>query len=278
MSYKTIIVHVDKALRPAECIRVAASLALADDAHLVGIATTGWSPFMLAGSGIDPLLPPMAQQFDILRRQGEAVLADFETHARQAGVQSFESRLVNEEAGAGLVLHGRCSDLVVMSQTRSELLPVTVRADVPEYALLNGARPVLLVPAAGSFDQPGQNVVVAWNGSVEATRAVTSALPLLKRARQVTVLVANPGLDVFEEEGEPGADIGLYLARHGVKTEVLVRTASDSVATIADTVASCNADLLVMGAYGHSRLREFILGGATRTMLREMRVPVWMAH
>lgn len=274
MAYKTILAFLDPALRPEECTRVAAQLALENDAHLIGLAATGMSPLLGVGSGIDPASPPLAEAFRTLRSERLAMLDAFEHQVRMAGVASFERRLIDEEAGYGLVQHGRYCDLLLMGQTRGPGQGGGARKDVPEYVLLNGTRPVLVVPGAGSYGTVGRHVAVAWNGSREASRALTSALSLLKRANKVSVLLANPGT----EAGVPGADVGLYLARHGITVEVLTHFGDNSEQALLDALGACHADLLVMGAYGHARLREFLLGGATRTMLRRMTVPVWMAH
>ena len=274
MAYKTILAFLDPALRPEECTRVAAQLASDNDAHLIGLATTGMSPLLVVGSGIDPASPPLAEAFGTLRSERLAMLDAFEHQARMAGLSSFERRLIDEEAGYGLVQHGRYCDLLVMGQTRGPAQASGLRKDVPEYVLLNGARPVLVVPAGGQFGNVGRHVALAWNGSREASRALTSALPLLKRAHKVSVVLANPG----NEAGVPGADVGLYLARHGVIVEVMTHFGDNPEQALLDALGACHADLLVMGAYGHARLREFLLGGATRTVLRRMPVPVWMAH
>lgn len=279
MAYKTILVHVEPTLRADECVRVAAGLVKVDNAHLIGAATTGWSTLTLGGTGLDPGSPPVVAQLDVLRADADRVLAAFETQARMLGVQSFEARRIEDEPGAGLLAHGRYADLLVVGQTRGEgTRPSPLRKDFPEYLLLNGARPLLIVPAHGMFDSVGARVLVCWNGSLEATRALTSALDLLRRAQSVTVLIVNPAFDGMDEGEEPGADVGLYLARHGVHTEVMVKLGQEHERELLDAVGECKADMVVMGAYGHSRLREYLLGGATRTMLRSMTVPVWMAH
>lgn len=276
MAYKTILVFLEPALRPAECTRMAAQLAMENDAHLIGLATTGMSPLLMIGSGIDPASPPVAEAFGALRSERLAMLDAFEHQAAMAGVASFERRLVEEEAGYALVQHGRYCDLLVMGQTRAPGQAGTLRKDVPEYVLLNGTRPVLVVPASGASANVGRQVAVAWNGSREASRALTSSIALLKRANKVTVVLANPGTE--DVAGVPGADVGLYLARHGIAVEVMTHFGDDTEQALLDALGACQADLLVMGAYGHARLREFLLGGATRTMLRRMPVPVWMAH
>jgi nucleotide-binding universal stress UspA family protein len=122
--------------------------------------------------------------------------------------------------------------------------------------------------------------LVGWNASREASRAVHDALPLLAKAESTCVFLANPKRGLAAHGEEPGADIARHLARHGLKVEV-AKTIADDVADSAlllNHASDMGADLLVMGAYGHSRLREFILGGVTRSLLREMTVPVLLSH
>ncbi len=122
--------------------------------------------------------------------------------------------------------------------------------------------------------------MVAWDASREAARAVSDALPILERASSVAVVSVNPRSRDFGHGDVPGADIALHLARHGVKVDVQrIETRDLDVGNaLLSHVASESADLLVMGGYGHSRLREMVLGGATRTILGEMTVPVLMSH
>lgn len=279
MSLKTIIVHVDTTPRASERIDLAAQLAVDHDAHLIGLAPSGWSAQLYAPASFEAALLPPAVDAGPLRDACRTALAGFEAQARAHGVVSIESRLVDEEAGLALAMHGRYSDLVVAGQTRGSGHAGTLRGDVPEYVLLNCTVPLLLVPAVGSFGRVGREVALAWNGSIEAHRAVVSALPLLQRARHVYLIMINPRAAGIDEGDEPGADMALYLARHGIRVEVAVRAAADHAdEAILAAVNGCSADLVVMGAYGRSRFRQLLMGGATRTMLESMTVPVWMAH
>jgi nucleotide-binding universal stress UspA family protein len=136
------------------------------------------------------------------------------------------------------------------------------------------------VPHAGHTGSIGRRVLIGWNGSPEAARAVHDALPLMVGAEAVTVVTIDPeGGPGANEEG-PGADIARHLARHGLP--VMVRRVTGPAAAAGDLLlneaADLGADLIVMGAFGHSRLREFVLGGATRTLLAQMTAPVLMAH
>jgi nucleotide-binding universal stress UspA family protein len=139
---------------------------------------------------------------------------------------------------------------------------------------------VLVVPKIGALSPIGKTVMVCWNASRESARAATDALPLLHAAEKVIVLVIDPEISADGHGQEPGADVALWLARHGVKVTVQRDVAADAKVgeTILSRAADFGADLIVMGIYGHSRLREFVLGGASRTLLESMTVPVLMSH
>jgi nucleotide-binding universal stress UspA family protein len=183
------------------------------------------------------------------------------------------------DAASIVALHGRHADLVVLGQADPDTASARARYLVEEVTLSAG-RPALVVPYIGTAGTLGRRVMVAWDAGREATRALNDALPILKLADSVTVLSVNPqpGRDGHGED--PGADIGLHLARHGVPVEVQRTHAKgmDVGEILLSRLADLGSDLLVMGAYGHSRLREFVLGGATRTLLAEMTVPVLMSH
>jgi nucleotide-binding universal stress UspA family protein len=277
--YKTILVHVDASKGAAQRIAVASGLALLHDAHLVGTAATGLSAYCFPVGGFDPAMPAVTFPVDELRSEADRALDAFETAVRKAGVDKFERRRVDDEASVGVSLQARYADLVVISQSGpGETLP-HLRADFPEYVLLNCARPVLVVPAAGIEGGFGKRIAVAWNGSADAVRAITSAIALLRAAEQVKLLVFNASKEGDMHGDTPGADMALYLARHGIPVEVMSIETDEDVGTALLAYAAGNQiDLIVMGAYGHSRFREILLGGATRTVLRSSRVPLWMAH
>jgi nucleotide-binding universal stress UspA family protein len=279
MSIKTILVHVDQSRHVPQRMRIAADLALRHGAHLIGAAATGLSRFVAATGGINLQDPALAQHLQFLRRQAEAALAQFEETVRAAGVPSWERQLVEDEPAGGLSLLARYADLVVASQTDlDEALP-GLPTDLPEYLLLNAGRPVLLLPYAGQFERIGQRALVAWDGSLGASRAIAGALPLLRQAQDVKVVVFNADRQVNVHGEQPGADLALYLARHGLKVDVLQETtAQDSGNALLSLAADLGSDLLVMGCYVHTRFREMLLGGASRTVLESMTLPVLMAH
>ena len=279
MSYKTILVHVDQSKHAAERIRIAAQIALEQDAHLVGVAMTGISRFLYQDSAIDLNRTLIAQHIDFLNDQGQQALAQFDAIAENMGLPSVETRLVHDEAEGGLAVHARYADLVVLSQSDPDAPVSGVIADLPEYVMLNCARPVLIVPHAGQFAHPGSHPLIAWDASIEATRAVTNAIPLLQGARKVTLALINPSSQLDAHGDEPGADIALYLARHGINVDVVVhQTKIDAGNALLSMAADLGSDLLVMGGYGHTRFREMVIGGVTKTVLDTMTLPVLMSH
>ena len=152
--------------------------------------------------------------------------------------------------------------------------------DIIVTALMSSGRPVLAVPFAGTFPTIGERVLVAWNASREATRAVNDALPILENAKSVTVLAINPRHGIRGHGDVPSADIALHLARHGVKAEAAHTVAGEipDAEALLSYAADLSADLIVAGGYGHSRARELVFGGVTRTLLREMTVPIFFSH
>jgi nucleotide-binding universal stress UspA family protein len=147
--------------------------------------------------------------------------------------------------------------------------------------LLNCSRPVLVLPLSGGATDIGKRITVAWNGSDGATRAITSALPLLKHADKVDLVVFDAAGGAYQHGAEPGADMALYLARHGIDVEVAAiggEAAREDGGGLLSFAAERRADLIVMGAYGHSRFREFVLGGVSRTLLAAAPIALWMAH
>lgn len=279
MSYKTILVHVDQSSRAAARIRIAAEIAIAENAHLVGAAMTGISRLIYQDGAVDLTRTLVASQMELLTQRANEALANFESIASGMGVLSYEKRLVDDEPEGGLCLQARYSDLVVVGQTDPDEAPSRLMADLPEFVMLNCGRPVLIVPYAGQFTNVGKNVLVPWDASMEATRAITNALPLLQRAKNVSVTLFNASKQSNGHGEQPGADIALYLARHGVKVEVIrERTEIDIGNALLSLTTDLSSDLIVMGGYGHTRFREVLLGGVTLTVLKTMTVPVLMSH
>lgn len=277
MPYKTVLVHVDESTRASERIKIAAAIAMAESAHLIGTAVTGASRYLVQMRMLAELDPNLRTHLDFLRQRAKRGLEDFESSVQKLGLPSFEKRLVDDEAGGGICLQARYADLVVIGQNDpQEMSPVSL-PDFPQYVVLHSARPVLLVPHAGRFDNLGKHVVIAWDASMEATRAVTAALPLLQRAQRIHVVAFNARSPSHNTPA--GEEIAQYLERHGIKVEILQRRSDGPVGTALLALTSeIGADLVIMGGYGHMRFRELVLGGVTQMMLEAMTVPVLMSH
>ena len=280
MSYKAMLVHVDESRHADVRMEIAAEIAVTENAHLIGVATTGVSRFFYGAAASDLDAPAIITPYlEMVRQQAEATLKKFENIAQKIGVASYESRLADDDAAGGLSLQCRYCDLAVLGQYDREESSSSINSDLPEYVVMNSGCPVLVVPYAASFKNVGERVLIAWNASMEARRAVHNAIPLLKRAKVVEVAVFNPASQPDVHGKEPGADIALYLSRHEIKVDVIQQeTEGDIGNALLSLATNLNSDLLVMGCYGHSRFREILLGGATRTVLESMTIPVLMSH
>jgi nucleotide-binding universal stress UspA family protein len=278
--YKTIVVHIDGSACEESRLRAAALLAIKHDAHLVGSAATGisWLEYSLLTGSM--AAPAMLDDFQGMRDAAAGRLETFRQAAAHLGVESVETHLIEDDVRYALLLQSRYADLVVLSQDLDTELgqPARVR-DLPAHLAMRGARPVLVVPEGYQGDPIPGTAVVGWDGGTQSLRAITAALPLLARAAAVKLAVINPDL-LSELHGEqPGADMALYLARHGAQVEVVVEHTRVTVgAALIALAQDCGAGLMVSGAFGHSRYREWMLGGTSRELLERARVPLLIAH
>lgn len=278
MALKDLLVHVDNSR--ANTRRVDAAIRLAADygAHLTGLHVTpdrrGRPLFTEAHT------PPelLEAQRKAIRERAEEAEKGFTDAVDRAGISS-EWRSVEGDLMRTLSLHSRYADLLIIGQADpSDHLSLAQR-DV-EQIVLDVGRPVLVVPYIGAPEAIDKRVIVAWNASREAIRAIHDAMPLLERADAVHVLSINPPRGQTGDGDAPDADISLHLARHNVKAEASYTEADDIAVgeVLLSRVSDQGSTLIVMGAYGHSRYRELVLGGATRQILESMTVPVLMAH
>jgi nucleotide-binding universal stress UspA family protein len=179
---------------------------------------------------------------------------------------------------AVVIDHSRSADLIVAGQTDPDWDSSPLQ-DVAEHLALGSGRPVLVVPYIGRYAEIGRNVVIAWKPGRESARAVFDALPILKQAEQAQILEIDEG-GSRRNGASADTSIAVALARHGIKPTVRTSVAGDI--SIGDEILSrltdMGADLLVMGAYGHSRMRELVFGGVTRHIARHMTVPTLFSH
>lgn len=277
MSYKTILVHIDDTSRSPVRIQLAAELAIKQKAHLVGIADTGVSRFIYQDGNINGVDPSLLSHLEYLRERAAQNVADFKVQVSALGVASYASEITQDDAIGGIGLRARYCDLVIVGQTNPDETSPAVMDDFPEYMILNSGRPVIVIPYKGQFSELGRNPLIAWDGSAAATRAITDAIPLLTAADLVNLVIVNPHNDIHGEQ--PGADVSTYLARHGINLEVSIHNTKVDIGNALISIASeLNSDFIVMGGYGHSRFKEMLMGGATRTMLKNMAVPTLFSH
>ena len=279
MQFKTIFVYMSRRHGCEPLLEAACSLARRYEAHLIGAA---------AFSAVPPV-PPLAIPYnttvieEMLRAAQDAenqLKEMFEAASRE---QPFVSEWVTVRGLAGdlvgaILEHARSADLIVASQRDPdwELGPVL---DFPERLALESGRPVFLVPRSGQARDAFKNIAIAWNGTRESTRAVFDAFPFCAAAENVSILTVTPDGKPLNK-GTPGDALAATLARHDIKTtQTRLQTSSAGVSqTLIQEATRMEADLLVMGAYGHSRLREFVFGGATRDLTNDSPVPLLMSH
>lgn len=276
---KTIVVHIDDSPSQHSRLHAAAVLAAEWDARLVASAATGLAPRdynYMDGALTGPL--PLVR-YDELREAARQRLERGLAQARRLGAGQIEARLTEDSPENALILQARYADLVITSQLPATGERARLVTMLPEYVALNSPRPVLVVPDTYDGQPVGGKVIVGWDGSMEATRAVTAALPILQRASGVQLALFNPDTAGGLHGEQPGADMALYLARHGIRVEVFrQRTEAPIGRALLGLARDTEAGLIVAGCYGHSRYREWLLGGVTYSLLSHARIPVLFAH
>lgn len=275
--YKTILVHYDSTARAAKRLTLASLIADEFEAHLVAansiVSPLYSEPFVADGGAF------VAQE--LLRfqeRKDAGAKTSFEQTIANLG-RKVEWRTSVGDPASAINEQARYADLVVLGQyDRDDVNDVT--SDFIGRVLMNSGRPVLVLPFAGEFTAMPSRPMIAWNASREAAHAVTEALPLLQRAKEVQIAVFNARAGRGGHGDIPGADLATFLARHGVTSTVSASGVSDvdTGNQILSRAADFQSDLIVMGGYGHSRAYEFVVGGSTRTLLETMTVPVMMSH
>lgn len=275
--YKTILVHYDAGKTAPQRLETAIEVAELSGAHIACLYAL--SVMRVPSYAYEGTQVMREAQLRIRAEMLQAARRGYDECLRRTGFDRCEWRTSDADAQDAVALHARYADLVVIGQQHPDSSG-GVDEEFQRGAPLAVGRPLLVVPYAFERRPVGRRVLVAWNASREAARAVSDAMPLLRRAAEVHVVAFRPKIAAGAHGEEPGADISLYLARHGVK--VTAAAYDDAQIDIGNQLLSrafdLSADLIVMGAWGHSRLREYILGGVTRTLLESMTVPVLMSH
>jgi nucleotide-binding universal stress UspA family protein len=278
MTYKTVLVHCDASRSVASRLAAAADIAQRFEARLVGLHAREpleVASFVDGGMPTGPLREAYRARCDAAEKTAHAAY----DKAIKRGNFPSEWRVTEAFSDDALSVGARYADLLIVGQADPED-PAGGRSDLPEAMAFATGRPVLVVPMIGALTAVGRTVLLCWNASRESARAAADALPFLRTAEKVIVLMVDPEVSADSHGPEPGANVALWLSRHGVAVTVQRDVAADINVgeVILSRAADCGADLIVMGIYGHSRLREMVLGGVSRTLLSSMTAPVLMSH
>lgn len=279
MTYKTLMVHLDTSARSNARLSLALALARTYGARLDALFAA-FEPrasefYVMAGTSdyYETHRKLRAQQRGAAERLFHAELA----RAQVSGIW----RAADTDPVAALMQRGRTADLTIVGQANANDPEAYVAEDFPETVVLGAGGPVLVMPYTGQFDSIGARVLVAWNGSREAARAVHDAMPFITRAARVTIGAASTTFTPSSSHASC-SDLAAMLGGHGATNVDIARFDRTAAETTGDALLSYAADggfdLLVMGAYGHARLQEMVLGGVTRTILHSMTLPVLMSH
>ncbi len=283
MSYRSITVHLDTGVRCTARTLLGLRMARHWGARYLGVAPAGLPGDLLDASvGDAERLAAIQQAAENLHNRAEGLATAFAAHCSVDRFVGVEARVVAAEPVDAVVARARWSDLVIVGQAEPGVDIADVAHDLPQQVILHAACPVLVVPFAGEFNGiVGERMLVAWKDGHECARVLHDALPFLKRARQITVLEltdpARSEAPVRDEDAR--AATREWLAAHDIAVEW--RTEASGVAAgdrILFVAADLSADLIVAGAYGHSRVREWLLGGVTQHLLRHMTVPMLFSH
>jgi nucleotide-binding universal stress UspA family protein len=285
MGIKDILVHLDASARSAAVLELAAGIARRHQAHLTALYVSELPTpalFYSDGAGfvdarlIDQIMTEFREKS---MTSAKRVEEQFRERIRRDGIEG-EWRVVEGFTADTVALHARYADLAILGQRDPGDTSLAAAGDVVGTTLLSSGRPVLVLPYLGDFRTAGRNVLVGWKSAREASRAINDALPLLRHAEAVTVLAINPDRGIGGDGDVPAADIALHLVRHGIKASAahtVTKEISEGDALL-NYAADTAADLIVAGGYGHSRTRELVFGGITRTLLTTMTVPIFLSH
>jgi nucleotide-binding universal stress UspA family protein len=275
MTCKTLLVHLDDSPHSAARTGFALDLARRYDAHLIGLYVVCQEltrPIFLHAEGT---WVPTCE----MRRN--ANLKDAQTRFLVAGERAGLSAEWRAPAGPTVetaILHARHADLLILGQYDPGMASSYIAHHFVEDVVMSSGRPAIVLPYAGTFRSFGQSVLIAWDGSRESARSMADALPIIKAAKFVTVMTVQR----HPSSGQPaGLDVAAWLARHGIEAGFADAATAEGISTgalLLNMLSDLHIDLLVMGAYGHARIQERLLGGVTETMLQSMTVPVLMSH
>ena len=279
MAYKTILVYLNSEQQAERIMSVAAQIARRSNAHLIGLYVV---PAVRIYPAVQAYITTeiLEAQKQHSREQADRIRKVFDN---VVSAEDFVSEWRVIEANVPdrtptVLQHGRMVDLIVLGQYDQS--DERDERDLPDRVVMESGRPVLIVPAAGTFENVGSYVMMAWDGGREASRAAFDAMPFLESAEEVRVHVVNPPAKEGNNTFLPGTELSNSLARHGVNVETGQSTSRSGAVgeELLLRMADHGSNLLVMGCYGHSKLRELALGGVTRHITQHMTAPVLFSH
>ncbi|CAM4192668.1 universal stress protein [Roseateles saccharophilus] len=276
MTYRSMLVALDALPANPARINIAIALARQFEAHLIGLAPIPTLDLQtLQAAAMDDYV---ARASATMQAQAHDIAQHFHARCEAAALPSFEALVDKAPVAESLTSRAQCTDLLVMSQPDPSLPGHKQQLAELEEVLLDCSRPVLLVPYTHLEPLRLRRVLLAWDGSRESVRAMTDALPLLRRAEAVTLMHWRGEAD-DQRPLERLAGLRQWLAFQGVDAEVRDEVTPLSVGdALLNAASDHGADLIVMGAYGHARWTERLFGGVSRTLLQSMTVPVLMSH
>ncbi|MEQ1523182.1 MAG: universal stress protein [Aestuariivirga sp.] len=284
MPLKTILILLNDAGRTQQLLDAASALARQFDAHLVGLYVL---PAAKVYSDVGMVATPMVFEGyrDLFKSKLEEVRAKFEARAKQDGLKA-EWRVIDSgfpEIADSAIAEARSAELAIASQT--DYSPDgSIERDLVVRLVMESGRPVLIIPKKGHFAPRGEGIaekaIIGFNGTRESSRAMFDALPLLRLVKETRLVWVDPYRQSGVAGEIPGVEEATVLSRHGIKVtaEPMMTTGHNAGEALLMRANDLGADLLVMGAYAHSRMREFVFGGATRHVLEHMTIPVLMSH
>lgn len=281
MSWKDVLVIVSEAEADEPALALGEALAKqADKCHLAAAFLTplpdeplAYEPTVVAGV--------WAELLGRARADAEAERKKVEARLGRSGVpcELRNAEALSRDLGRVAAVHARYADVAVLTRP-TEGPGADLREEIIEGVLFHSGRPAMIAPPGWTGPSIGKRVVVAWDASREATRALSEADDILESAEAVTVITVDAKPKMFGHGDQPGANIAAHLQRRGLPATVRNVDSMGRSASLAilEEATRLNADLVVMGGYAHSRLRELVFGGATRELLRAATVPILMAH
>jgi len=281
MAYKDIVVFVDPSPESMHRLRIAVDLARRCSAHLIGVYVVSGNIDDRPSDGFARGELAVCAVLERHRLAGERSVVQvgrqFADLVKNDEIQAEFRQVWNAEGDRSILVNSLYADLAVVGQRAPHGLPQNW---LPKHLLLASGVPMLVVPNCWTSDTIGKRIAIAWNASKEARRAIADALPFLSTAQAVKIFVVDAARHSDRHGEEPGANIALHLARHGAVVEVerLESVGAPTADVILSATKRDNADLIVMGAHGHSRSRQLLFGSVTQAILENTAIPVLLSH